>query len=46
MDSVRGIVESSGFFSAEEVEIAVQLVQERLTKGIQSGYHFLFAERG
>jgi len=44
MENVRKIVESSGFFSDEEVEIAVELVEERLTKGIPSGYHFLFVE--
>src|SRR5262249_15456116 len=33
-------------FSASEVEIAGELVTERLTKGIRSGYHFILAERG
>lgn len=41
---IREIVDSTGFFSEEEVEIAVELVDERLSKGIPSGYHFLFAE--
>lgn len=44
--NVRKIVESSGFFSPEEIEIAVELVEERLSKGIRSGYHFIFAEQG
>lgn len=43
--TVRRIVESSGFFSAEEVDVAVELVQERLAKGSSSGYYFLFAEQ-
>lgn len=43
--NARKILESSGFFSEEEVEIAVQCVQERLDKGTQSGYDFLFVER-
>jgi ribosomal protein S18 acetylase RimI-like enzyme len=43
-EKIRTIVEATGFFSAEEVEISVELVLERLTKGIESGYHFLFAE--
>ncbi len=43
---VRGLVTSTGFFSAAEVEIAGELVSERLTKGIRSGYHFVMAERG
>ena len=42
--NVRDIVESTGFFNPEEVEIAVELVTERLQKGIASGYHFIFAE--
>ncbi len=41
---VRRILESSGFFSAAEVEIAVELIHERLTKGTQSGYEFIFLE--
>jgi len=44
-DDIRILVESSGFFSLEEVEIAVELVEEHLLKGLQSGYHFLFAEQ-
>jgi len=42
---VREIVVSSGFFSDAEIEVAVELVQERLNKGIESGYFFLFAEK-
>jgi GNAT superfamily N-acetyltransferase len=41
---IRNIVESSGFFNPEEIEVAVELVVERLTKGEKSGYHFIFAE--
>jgi ribosomal protein S18 acetylase RimI-like enzyme len=41
---VREIVAASGFFSPAEVDVAVELVDERLTKGEASGYHFLFAE--
>jgi ribosomal protein S18 acetylase RimI-like enzyme len=44
-EQVRRIVESSGFFSPYEVEVAVELVEERLTKGTRSGYYFLFAEQ-
>lgn len=43
---VRDIVSSTGFFSADEIETAVELVNERLSRGISSGYHFLFAEKG
>ena len=41
---VQEIIESSGFFSPQEIEVAQELVEERLTKGISSGYLFLFAE--
>ena len=42
---VREIAVSSGFFSEAEIEVAVELVQERLNKGVESGYCFLFAEK-
>ena len=41
---IRRIVSSSGFFSRGEIETAVELVEERLTRGDASGYHFLIAE--
>jgi D-alanine-D-alanine ligase len=44
-ETVREIVISTGFFSEAEVEIAVELVAERLEKGLDSGYHFIFAEQ-
>lgn len=43
-DRVRAIVKSSGFFNPEEIEVAVELVEERLEKGEKSGYYFIFAE--
>jgi ribosomal protein S18 acetylase RimI-like enzyme len=43
--AVRAIVASSGFFYDHEVEVAVELVEERLQKGLKSGYHFLFVEQ-
>jgi len=42
--AVRRITESSGFFQAAEIEVAVELVQARLSQGAASGYYFLFAE--
>jgi len=42
--AVRSIVASSGFFHEPEIEVAVELVEERLRLGPPSGYHFLFAE--
>lgn len=43
-DAVRRIVESSGYFNPDEVDVAVDLVDENLAKGEPSGYHFVFAE--
>ena len=42
--TVREIVESTGFFYPPEVDVAVELVEERLRKGEASGYFFAFAE--
>ena len=42
--SVEEIVLSSGFFRPDEVPVAVELVTERLEKGLASGYEFVFAE--
>jgi acetoin utilization deacetylase AcuC-like enzyme/GNAT superfamily N-acetyltransferase len=45
-DRIRRLVQVTGYFSAEEIEVAVELVNEHLLKGAAvSGYHFLFAER-
>ncbi len=41
---VRKIVESTGFFSPEEEAIAVELAEERLSRGVESGYFFVFLE--
>jgi ribosomal protein S18 acetylase RimI-like enzyme len=43
-ETVRKIVEATGFFSEDETTMAVELVEEHLTKGDASGYSFLFAE--
>lgn len=43
--AIRQIVDSTGFFNPAEVDIAVELVEERLAKGPASGYHFVFAEQ-
>jgi ribosomal protein S18 acetylase RimI-like enzyme len=42
--AVREIVASTGFFHDHEIDVAVELVDERLQKGPGSGYLFLFAE--
>jgi GNAT superfamily N-acetyltransferase len=44
--TVRAILESTGFFYPEEIGVAVELVEERLQRGVGSGYHFEFAEIG
>jgi ribosomal protein S18 acetylase RimI-like enzyme len=38
------IVRSTGFFNAEELDVAAELVEERLEKGTACGYFFLFME--
>lgn len=42
--NVKRIVESTGFFYDFEVDVAIELVDERLNKGIESGYLFTFIE--
>jgi ribosomal protein S18 acetylase RimI-like enzyme len=44
-EHIREIVTSTGFFHQEEIDIAVELATERLAKGLESGYHFIFAEQ-
>jgi D-alanine-D-alanine ligase len=44
MLAVKDIVSSTGFFNSEEVDIAVELVEDRLAFGAASGYFFVFAE--
>jgi ribosomal protein S18 acetylase RimI-like enzyme len=47
VETVRNIVEATGYFSLAEVAVAVELVQEHLSKGAAaSGYYFIFAEHG
>lgn len=42
VENVRNIIESTGFFYPYEVKIALELIEERLTKGTESGYEFIF----
>ncbi len=44
VEDIVKIVDSTGFFSDEELDIAAELVEERLVKGTESGYYFLFLE--
>ena len=41
---IKEIVSSTGFFREDEIHVAVELVEEWLSKGEASGYEFLFAE--
>ena len=41
---VREIVDATGFFSAEEIAVAVELLDDRLARGPASDYRFLLAE--
>jgi ribosomal protein S18 acetylase RimI-like enzyme len=43
-EAVRALVASTGYFRPDEIEIAVELVDERFSRGPASGYTFLFAE--
>jgi len=42
--AVRSITAATGYFSADEVEVAVELIEDRLSKGESSEYEFIFAD--
>jgi len=42
--AVGDIVKSTKFFNEEEIQVAMELVEERVEKGEESGYEFIFAE--
>ena len=44
-DTISSIIESSGFFSTEEIVIARELAEEKLSHGSACSYQFLFAEK-
>jgi ribosomal protein S18 acetylase RimI-like enzyme len=44
VEIVKDMTISTGFFYAEEIAIAIELVEERLEKGEASGYEFIFLE--
>jgi ribosomal protein S18 acetylase RimI-like enzyme len=41
---IRALARATGFFSAEEEQIATELVEESLARGEAAGYHYLFAD--
>lgn len=46
LETVRGIVEATGYFTPDEVLVALELVQDHLVKGAaESGYYFVFADQ-
>ena len=46
VENVREIIHSSGFFLEHEIPVALELVEEALEKGLESGYFFVFAMDG
>jgi len=42
--AVEALVRATGVFSASEIAVARDLVEERIAKGAASGYEFLFVE--
>jgi ribosomal protein S18 acetylase RimI-like enzyme len=45
-EAVGRLVHTTGFFSKEEYDIALELIDDRLARGKACGYFFLFAEEG
>jgi ribosomal protein S18 acetylase RimI-like enzyme len=43
-ESVRGLLTGTGFFNTEELDVAMELVDDRLAHGEASHYRFLVAE--
>lgn len=44
IETVLDILKSTGYFYDYEIEVAGELVEERLKSGLKSGYYFVFAE--
>ena len=44
IEAIRSIVTSTGAFRPDEIDVAVELIEERLRRGTASGYYFIFAE--
>ena len=45
-ERIRALARDTGFFSAEEEQIAGELAEESLARGEAAGYHYLFCEEG
>jgi ribosomal protein S18 acetylase RimI-like enzyme len=46
IERIRQMVDATGFFRPDETLVAVELVEDRLERGLVSGYQFFFAELG
>ncbi len=44
IDAVGKMAAATGFFRADEVDVAVELVEERIANGLESEYYFIFAD--
>lgn len=44
VEAIRTIVTSTNNFRPDEVDVAVELIEDRLQRGTVSGYYFVFAE--
>lgn len=44
LQAVNHLIAATGFFSSQEQDIAVELVDEAINKGDDSGYFFVFAD--
>ncbi|MCC6202795.1 MAG: GNAT family N-acetyltransferase [Gammaproteobacteria bacterium] len=44
IDEVRALATAAGNFSPAEIAIAAELVEERLARGLASGYEFVFLD--
>ncbi|MCU0303465.1 MAG: GNAT family N-acetyltransferase [Thermoanaerobaculales bacterium] len=44
--TIDRLLAATGFFNPEELEVAMELVDDRLIEGAESHYRFLVAERG
>jgi D-alanine-D-alanine ligase-like ATP-grasp enzyme/GNAT superfamily N-acetyltransferase len=42
--AIREVTASTGYFYDDEIDVSVELVEERLAKGAASGYEFVLAE--
>lgn len=44
VEAIRKVTASTGYFHDDEIDVAAELVEERLAKGASSGYEFVLAE--